>query len=350
VNKMNIKQLITATAGALIICGNSAMAGTVGSMNSFTSGTAAVAADVNANFTEHTTQINDNATQLSSMQSLATSDHTATVDCSTLTIADVAGAQPAWGSLILIITGTCNENIVIDNRSNVTLKSTTGAIINGTDATIPTIDITGQQRIKLIGLTIRGGWNGVKAANNADVVLKNVTINDDASTVGPGLLISKNSTVTLVGNQDVTDGSGPSTGTNTITGGTDVDDGFGVMVKMSGMLHVYDGSTVINAGGNGIAAIFAGLAGGQVNDDRFIYSPTAAFTGNVILYSSLVNLDGFGDSSITGDVTIAERSTVTLNGNTTISGSIGVDMWSFFDNSGTGSVGTCTADSLSICQ
>ena len=91
--KMNIKKLIAVTAGTLIVYGNSTYAGTVGSMNTFSSGTAAVAADVNANFTEHTTQINDNAASISTVQTMAVSDFVAAVDCSTQTISGVAAAS-----------------------------------------------------------------------------------------------------------------------------------------------------------------------------------------------------------------------------------------------------------------
>ena len=49
-----------AAAGLITLYGSVAMAGQVGPMNSFTAGSPAVAADVNANFSEHTAQINDN--------------------------------------------------------------------------------------------------------------------------------------------------------------------------------------------------------------------------------------------------------------------------------------------------
>lgn len=50
-----------------------AMAGQVGSMNSFSAGSAAVAADVNANFNEHTSQINDNDARITAMRTGAVS-------------------------------------------------------------------------------------------------------------------------------------------------------------------------------------------------------------------------------------------------------------------------------------
>jgi len=69
--------------GLVAACGfvftNSVMSGQVGSINSFSSGTVAVAADVNANFTEQTSQINDNDSRvvaleaaLASLQSIVT--------------------------------------------------------------------------------------------------------------------------------------------------------------------------------------------------------------------------------------------------------------------------------------
>lgn len=64
---MNIyKQLTIAGAIAMALVSNSVFAGTVvgGNMTTFSAGTPAVAADVNGNFTEHTTQINDNAASL----------------------------------------------------------------------------------------------------------------------------------------------------------------------------------------------------------------------------------------------------------------------------------------------
>jgi hypothetical protein len=49
------------------------MAGQVGSMNTFTAGTPAVAADVNANFSEQTSQINDNDARITAMRTGAVS-------------------------------------------------------------------------------------------------------------------------------------------------------------------------------------------------------------------------------------------------------------------------------------
>ncbi len=58
-----------AAAGLITLYGSVAMAGQVGTMNSFTAGSPAVAADVNANFGEHTTQINDNDARIAALES-----------------------------------------------------------------------------------------------------------------------------------------------------------------------------------------------------------------------------------------------------------------------------------------
>jgi hypothetical protein len=362
---MNVKKLIAATAGVLLIYGNSAMAGTVGTMTTFSSGTAALASEVNANFTEHTTQINDNAAQITTMESLAASDHTAAVDCTSQTIAAVMAAQPKWGSLTLNISGTCNENLVLDSRSNVTLANAGSAVINGTDTATPTIDIVGQQRIKLIALTIRGGLIGVRAVSNSEVLLKKVTINNNASTVGPGLWLGKNSTGTLIANQDNTSG-GVSTGTNTITGGTG---SFGVGVVVIGStLHIYDGTALINAGASGQSLHASSGGSVLVHDNWMVYSPTTTFTGDVELTRSNMNLDGFGNSSIVGNLHVSEHSSAVLNGSTSITGNVTLwahsemtvdgsgsisgtimpELWSFFENIGF-TAGTCTADGSSMC-
>ena len=61
-NKLN--KVIYATVATALLISTGVMAGNVGTMNTFSSGTPAVANDVNANFTEQTTQINDNNSRL----------------------------------------------------------------------------------------------------------------------------------------------------------------------------------------------------------------------------------------------------------------------------------------------
>lgn len=75
-----------AAAGLIALYGGMAMAGQVGTMNTFTAGNPAVAADVNANFSEHTTQINDNDTRISAIENQGDPNADGTFD-----ISDIAG-------------------------------------------------------------------------------------------------------------------------------------------------------------------------------------------------------------------------------------------------------------------
>ena len=65
-------EMISAALGGMmaLVCGSAAMAGQVNSANmtSFTTGTAALAAEVNGNFSEVTTQVNDNDSRIASLE------------------------------------------------------------------------------------------------------------------------------------------------------------------------------------------------------------------------------------------------------------------------------------------
>ena len=65
-NRLN--KVIYATVATALLISTGVMAASVGTMNTFSSGTPAVANDVNANFTEQTTQINDNDSRLFNLE------------------------------------------------------------------------------------------------------------------------------------------------------------------------------------------------------------------------------------------------------------------------------------------
>ncbi len=75
-----------AAAGLIALYGGVVMAGQVGPMNTFTAGSPAVAADVNANFSEHTTQINDNDARITAIENQGDPNADGTFD-----ISDIAG-------------------------------------------------------------------------------------------------------------------------------------------------------------------------------------------------------------------------------------------------------------------
>lgn len=81
---VNSKLNIAAIVSLLVLCGGVAQAGQVGVMNTFSSGSPAVAADVNANFDAQTTAINDNDTRIAALEAA---------------LANLTGDQCATGSV-----------------------------------------------------------------------------------------------------------------------------------------------------------------------------------------------------------------------------------------------------------
>src|SRR5580765_2569575 len=61
--------------------------------------------------------------------------------------------------LLIQISGTCSENVLID-RNDVVLASTSGGTVRGTDPAINVIVVTAS-RVTIDGLTVTGGRNGI---------------------------------------------------------------------------------------------------------------------------------------------------------------------------------------------
>jgi len=89
---------------------------------------------------------------------------TLTVDCSKgQTIAHALEQGDARKELVVIVRGTCNENVAI-NRDKVTLQGDpgTGATVNAPNASANAIAVAGAD-IGIVGLTVTGGSNGISA-------------------------------------------------------------------------------------------------------------------------------------------------------------------------------------------
>ena len=97
---------------------------------------------------------------------------THTVDCSSGTIAAVMSeAQP--GDTIMI-TGTCNETVVVD-KDGITLDGGGTAVIDGGGADTAVILIKGHRNVTVKGLAVQNGLLGIHADGGAAVGLENVT-------------------------------------------------------------------------------------------------------------------------------------------------------------------------------
>ena len=66
------------------------------------------------------------------------------------------------GSRTILVSGTCNENVVIQSMDNLTLTAQGGASINDSSGgNDDVIDIGDSRRVSISGFTINGGANGV---------------------------------------------------------------------------------------------------------------------------------------------------------------------------------------------
>ncbi len=95
---------------------------------------------------------------------------------------------------ILLVTGTCNENVTIDeNVERITVDGQGTASINAADPTRATVGIRGRN-ITLTGLTITGGDNGVGITRGGTATITNSIIQ---GSIRDGITVSQGSSMRL---------------------------------------------------------------------------------------------------------------------------------------------------------
>ncbi len=83
---------------------------------------------------------------------------------------------PAGRSLIIIVRGTCAENVTIE-RDNVVLRADpSGGTISAPDAGRPAILVDGARRVAIEGLVVQGGRDGVTYSGGATGNIRVVTV------------------------------------------------------------------------------------------------------------------------------------------------------------------------------
>jgi parallel beta-helix repeat protein len=108
---------------------------------------------------------------------LPTSTLTVTANCGQgQTISDTLKQGAAGQPLMVVVQGTCNENLVVD-RDDVTLQGdpSVGGAVNGPDAGVDAIIVTGR-RVTITGLTVTGGKNAIRAVAASAMTVQNSTI------------------------------------------------------------------------------------------------------------------------------------------------------------------------------
>lgn len=119
---------------------------------------------------------------------------TVQVDCgsSGKTIAKALEKGNEDRALLVLISGVCNENIVID-RADVTLRGNPSATISGPDASLNVVEVTAD-RVSIESLTVTGGRNGITATGAGNVAVRGSTVQSTGRTgilalAGSGLLV-----------------------------------------------------------------------------------------------------------------------------------------------------------------
>ena len=324
--------------------------------HTFASGEPAVAAEINENFSD----VDGRITSLEN----AINSHSATsinVDCSVNTVSSALASAPAAGPLIISVTGTCTDTIVIE-RSNVSIMGTgAGATINYNTAVngnafdnilSGVINVVGAQNIVIdnmtlinfsgggIGLhaqagssvavsnsTFENAFDGIVVQHSSNILLTNSTIQSNTRS---GLYITDQSNVRLASGNTIAQSSHSAWG-----------DSWGVLlIRNSNMFVSGSGNNITNNSTDGANpwAIEVFQGGGfransgdlTINGHAGVFSSShlelrsATLTGDVLVGSKgTFRLRNNGNTiALTGDVNIQALGTVLSSGESTITGNV----------------------------
>ncbi len=167
------------------------------------------------------------------------------VDCSSATLkAAIDKAKPGD---MLLVSGTCKENLVIHEEvARITLDGQGKATIEGPDASERTIEVRGRG-ITIKGFTITGGRGGLAVTRGGQAIIDNNTVQGSA---GFGIAISRSSWARI--------------GNNTIQNNRRV----GIVVTQSSSARIGNNTVKNNRQGIVISATSAGRVGYFRADDR----------------------------------------------------------------------------------
>src|SRR5262245_23029605 len=106
---------------------------------------------------------------------------TVSVDCDAgETIAKALAKGDERKPLLIQISGTCNESILID-RSDVILAGNAGATISGTDPAVNVVNVTAS-RVTLDGITVTGGRSGIVGDGSSGLMVRNTVVRNTGRT------------------------------------------------------------------------------------------------------------------------------------------------------------------------
>jgi len=232
---------------------------------------------------------------------LPTGTLTATVDCGKgELVADALGRGAEGQSLVVILRGTCNENVSVV-RDDVTLQGdpTADGTVNGPDPATDTITVTGR-RVTIDGLRITGGLNGINAVGASSLTIQNSIIQGTGRT---GVVFFRGASGTVDNctiQNNPRDGVAIESASATVTNNSVSQNGrAGVLVTDSGSARIgvsnrnaAAGNTISGNGSNGIHLSIGATA--------FIGANT--ISGNGTDPAAPLGRNGIGVFNATGDI------------------------------------------------
>jgi parallel beta-helix repeat protein len=98
--------------------------------------------------------------------------------------------------MVIIVTGTCTENVTIERDDVVLRGQGSGAGVSAADPSKPAILINGARRVAVEGLTVAGGLHGVQATGGASITIRASAISGAAT---HGVLIDRGANAVVDG-------------------------------------------------------------------------------------------------------------------------------------------------------
>jgi hypothetical protein len=232
----------------------------------------------------------------------AAQPQTFTVDCAKgQTISAALDNGDARKPMVLIVKGTCNENITIV-RDDVSLKGDAGATINASSAS-NAISVNGAHRILIDRLSVRGGNpRGISLVGGSNI---DITNSDVQSAANHGINVQGTQAVNII-NSSVQysgrSGIGITQGSVVISN-SQVSSNSGDGVRVTQAAAQISNSTIASNAGNGVAALIGSSLSlvstsmtGNGGDGVSLY---LAAVGN---FSGNVNANGNAGSGLTAFV------------------------------------------------
>jgi hypothetical protein len=261
---------------------------------------------------------------------------TVSVDCSGSTAGAFTTIQAAIDSLdvvgpheIDVLTGPCNENILITNRQRLTITAPSGVSINSKTGD-NVVTIQGSTAIQLANLNFAGGQSGIVIGRNSEVSVLSCTSTGNA---GQGVDIQQNSTVLL--DSVITSGNGfngvrGEDSSLTIQGSTLENNGFrGLTLRRAhATLKGFNGATVVQGNREGVGLLDGGAivlnAPNFIQNNKTIGFEVAAGSSAILqgdvdsngnpIPNVITGNSGIGLNSFAGQTYILGAAQITNNG------------------------------------